>query len=187
MASDSLIRWRNDRDPRLAEIEAQCMACDAAIPQNPNLIDENFLGYILLLSAHFQGFRRDLYTESAQIVASKVRATLRVLVQDQFTANRKLDHGNRNIENLKKDFNRFGFSLKLAAHDPANNARLSALGDLNDWRNIAAHHGVVPPSGLPTLTTIQIWRISCDGLATSLHDILYNHLRSILRRQPWAP
>lgn len=187
MPSASLIRWRNDRTPRLTEIDAQCVACDAAIPQNAHLIDENFRGYILLLSAHFQGFCRDLYTESAQIVASKIRATLRVLVQEQFTANRKLDHGNPNIENLKKDFNRFGFSLRMAAHDPANNARLSALGDLNDWRNIAAHHGVVPPAGLPALATIQIWRNSCDGLATSLDDIMYNHLRSILKRQPWVP
>ncbi len=81
MPSASLSRWRNDRAPRLTQIDAQCVACDAAIPQNAHLIDENFRGHIVLLSDHFQGSRRDLYSESAQIVASKVRTSLRVLVQ----------------------------------------------------------------------------------------------------------
>jgi hypothetical protein len=127
MPSASLNRWQNDRRPRLSEIDAQCAACDGAIPRKPNLIDENFRGFILLLSAHFQGYCRDLYTECAQIIASKVRPALQVLVQEQFTANRKLDHGNPNIDNLKKDFNRFGFSLSMADYDPANQARLANL------------------------------------------------------------
>ena len=169
----------------LDEIDAQCDSCVAATPANPHLIDENLRAYILLLSAHFQGFCRDLYTECAQIIASKVRPTLCVLVQEQFTARRQLDHGNPNIENLKKDFSRFGLTLAIAAHDPANDARLVHLKLLNGWRNIAAHHGVVPPAGLPLLATIQDWRNSCNGLATSLDDIMYNHLRRILRRNPW--
>lgn len=172
---------------RLGEIDAQCAACVAATPANPQLIDENLRAYMLLLSAHFQGFCRDLYTECAQIVASKVRLTLRVLVQEQFTARRHLDHGNPNIDNLKKDFNRFGLTLRLPAHDPANDLRLTHLNQLNEWRNIAAHHGIVPPAGLPSLADIQGWMDSCDGLATSLDDIMYNHLRRILRRRPWSP
>jgi hypothetical protein len=185
--SASLNRWRNDRCVRLNEIGAQCAACDGAVPPNLNLIDENFRGFILLLSAHFQGYCRDLYTECAQIIASKVRPALQVLVQQQFTANRKLDRGNPNIENLKADFNRFGFNLAMTSHDRANQARLAHLKELNEWRNVAAHHGVVPPSGLPSLATIQIWRNSCDGLATSLDAILYNQLRRLIRRQPWLP
>ena len=187
MPSRSLGHWTTDRMIRLNEIDAQCVACSAAIPANLHLIDENLRAYILLLSAHFQGFCRDLYTECAQIVASKVRLTLRVLVQEQFTARRQLDYGNPNIENLKKDFSRFGLTLAMATHDPANHARLADLKDLNEWRNIAAHHGVVPPAGLPVLATIQGWRNSCNGLATSLDDIMYNHLRRILRRNPWIP
>ncbi len=187
MPSASLNHWATDRMRGLKEIDAQCAACGTATPANPPLIDENFRAFILLLSAHFQGFCRDLYTESAQIVASRVRLTLRVLVQEQFTANRKLDHGNPNIENLKKDFGRFGLTLRMAAHDPANHARLADLAQLNDWRNIAAHHGIVPPTGLPSLPTIQGWKDSCNGLAISLDDIMYNHLRRILRRRPWVP
>ena len=171
----------------LDEIDAQCATCSAATPANPHLVEENVRGFILLLSAHFQGYCRDLYTEIALIIASKIRPTLRVLVQEQFTANRKLDHGNPNIDNLKKDFGRFGLSLRMATHDPTNNARLAHLSDLNEWRNIAAHHGTVPAAGLPSLPTIQGWKNSCNGLATSLDDIMYNHLRRVLKRQPWIP
>ena len=187
MPSASLTRWMNDRTPRLNEVDGQCIACHAVVPANPNLVDENIRGFILLLSAHFQGFCRDLYTECAQIIASKVRPTLQVLFQQQFTAGRSLDHGNPNIDSIKKDFNRFGFSLNMAVSDPANNARLADLRRLNEWRNIVAHHGAVPPGGLPLLPTIQGWRISCNGLATSLDGIMYNRLRGILRRNPWVP
>jgi hypothetical protein len=187
MPSASLTLWRNDRTPRLNEVDIQCTSSHANVPANPNLVDENIRGFILLLSAHFQGFCRDLYTECAQIIASKVRPTLQVLVQQQFTAHRSLDHGNPNIDNIKKDFNRFGFSLNMVASDPANHARLAELRRLNEWRNIVAHHGAVPPGGLPSLPTIQGWRSSCNGLAISLDGIMYNQLRSILRRQPWVP
>jgi hypothetical protein len=149
------------------------------------LIDENLRGYVVLLSAHFQGFCRDLYTEAAQIIASKVRLTLRLLIQQQFTAHRKLDRGNPTHDHLKEDFKRFGFKLDLMA-DPANGPRLTHLSALNKWRNVAAHQGTTAPAGIPlNLPSLQAWRDSCDGLATSLDGILYNQLRRMLRRAPW--
>ncbi len=187
MPSASLARWSDDRMPRLAEVASQCASSHAAPPANPSLAEENVRGFILLLSAHFQGFCRDLYTECSQIIASRVRPTLETLIQRQFSAHRVLDHGNPNLENIKRDFDRFGFSLDLAASDPANHARLADLKELNKWRNIAAHHGTVPPGGPPTLAEVRGWRGSCDGLGTSLDGIMYNRLRSILRRRPWTP
>ena len=74
----SLRSWQQDRQTRLTEIDNQCAASLAGLPPNPHLIDENLRGYVLLLSAHFQGYCRDLYTEAAQIIALKVRATLQV-------------------------------------------------------------------------------------------------------------
>ena len=187
MPSASLQHWVNDRVPRLTEIEAQCATSQALVPSNPRLREENLRGYIMLLSAHFQGFCRDLYTESAQITAFRVRATLRILIQAQFTAHRALDHGNPNLQNLRKDFERFGFTLNLADADPGNPARLQHLAELNKWRNIAAHHGTVPPAGLPSLTDLHDWRNSCNGLAASLDGVMYNELRRILRRCAWVP
>src|SRR5437773_10310527 len=102
MPSASLLHWQNDRMSRLAEVDAQCAASLALVPPPPNLVEENLRGYVLLLSAHFQGFCRNLYTECAQIIVSRVRATLQVLIQAQFTAHRRLDHGNPNVKNLRE-------------------------------------------------------------------------------------
>src|SRR5262249_7632064 len=159
-----LATWMNDRMTGLNEIENQCAASQALTPPNPRLLEENLRGYIMLLSAHFQGFCRDLYTESAQIIVLRVRASLQILIQDQFTAHRALDHGNPNLQNVKKDFERFGLTLNLADADPRNPTRLQHLAELTRWRNIAAHHGPVPPIGLPSLADLHDWRNSCDGL-----------------------
>lgn len=173
--------------PRLAEVEAQCAASLALVPPRPTLADENLRGYVLLLSAHFQGFCRSLYTEGAQIIVSKLRPTLQVLIQAQFAAHQQLDRGNPTIQNIRADFERFGFALDLIAIDSANEVRLTHLGELTRWRNAAAHHSP-PPPGIPlTLSKLQAWRSSCNGLATSLDRIMYNHLRRILRRDPWVP
>jgi hypothetical protein len=188
MPSASLQQWRNDRMPRLAAVAGQCAACLALVPPQPALAEESLRGYVLLLSAHFQGFCRDLHTECAQTVVSRSRPTLQALILAQFTAHRKLDHGNPNLQALREDFQRFSFVLDLGSADPANPARLTDLGELNRWRNVAAHHGAIPtglsPLSLPLLGT---WRSSCDGLATSLDAIMYNQMRSILRRAPWVP
>ena len=138
MPSASLLQWQNDRMPRLQQFDLQCAASLAAVPANAHLIDENLRAYVVLLSAHFQGFCRDLYTEAASTIVSRVRPALRLLVQEQFTAHRKLDHGNPTHDHLKEDFKRFGFKLDLAT-DPANAPRLVNLSGLNKWRNVAAH------------------------------------------------
>jgi hypothetical protein len=101
-----------------------------------------------------------------------VRASLQVLIQDQFTAHRALDHGNPNLQNLRKDFERFGLVLNPPAAEPANPVRLQHLNELSRWRNIAAHHGTVPAAGLPSVADPQGWRNSCTGLATSLDEIM---------------
>lgn len=184
MPSASLLQWQNDRMPRLHQVDLQCAASLAAVRPSAHLIEENLRGYVVLLSAHFQGFCRDLYTEAAQIVASKVRPTLRLLIQQQFTAHRKLDRGNPSHQHLNEDFKRFGFKLDLAA-DPANGARLVHLSALNRWRNVAAHQGTAPAGIALDLPSVQAWRASCDGLAVSLDAIMYNQLRRILKRAPW--
>jgi len=172
--------------PRLQEVENQCAATSTSTPPNAYLADENLRGYTVLLSTHFQGFCRDLYSETVAIIASKTRISPQFTVQTQFSANCNLDHGNPNLANLKKDFERFGFKLGLSA-EPSNHLRLQHLSSLNDWRNIVAHYGEIPASGFPSFPTVQSWRSSCDGLATSLDSILYNRLKNLLKRQPWTP
>lgn len=187
MVSASLLRWQTDRMPNLAEFDAQCAASLALAPANPRLAEENLRGYVVLLSAHFQGFSRDLHTEAAQIIVTKVRPSLQMLIQAQFAARRALDHGTANAENLAKDFDRFGFDLRVElAVDPANALRLQRLAALSKWRNVAAHHSTTLPPGIPlTLAALQTWRAACDELTSALDGIMYNQLRKLLRRKPW--
>jgi hypothetical protein len=156
------------------------------MPPQPNLVDENLRGYVLLLSAHFQGFCRDLHTECGLVIVSKLRPSLRLLIQTHLTTHRKLDHGNPSFDAIRDDFERFGLGLDLAAADPANPARLTDLSRLNRWRNIAAHQGTpTATAGLLTLPLVQAWRASCDGLAASLDAFMYNRLLRVLKRKPW--
>jgi hypothetical protein len=185
--STALQFWQTGRMPRLDQIDAQCAAAVALVPSNPSHVDESLRGYVVLLSAHFQGFCRDLYTEAAQVVVVRVRRSLQSLIQDQFTAHRRLDHGNPSLSSLRQDFDRFGFSLGAALDaDPANAPRTQHLAALNAWRNVAAHQSpILPPGGPLTLPIVRAWRTSCGGLATALDDIMYNQMRRLIRRPPW--
>jgi hypothetical protein len=187
MPSASLQHWQNHRMPRLLQIDIQCAVSVALVPPNPDLAEENLRAYVVLLSAHFQGFCRDLYTEASQIFVSKVRPSLQVLIQDQFNARRILDQGNPSLDNIARDFNRFRLNLQVELNaDPANALRRQHLAALNQWRNVVAHQGTTLPPGAPlSLPMLQVWRQSCDDLTTSLDGIVYNQLRWLLRRKPW--
>jgi len=51
---------------------------------------------------------------------------------------------------------------------------------------VAARHGTAPARAPPlSLPLLVGWRVSCDGLATSLDAFMYNELRRTLRRSPW--
>ena len=82
------------------------------------------------------------------------------LILTQFTAHCVLDRGNPNIDNIAKDFGRFGFDLRAEINaNPANHLRRQHLAVLNQWRNVAAHQGTTLPAGGPlTFPTLQAWR-----------------------------
>jgi len=158
-------------------------------------LEECLRGLVMHLSAHFQGFARDLYTECSQACAAAVLAPpgMSATMQRQFLAQLALEKGNPTNENLVKDFSRFGLDLSFTAPHVAdrvaNGPRLTHLGQLQAWRNRAVHQGTSPlGGGVPqalTLAIIQAWRSSCDGLATSLDDIMYNQLSAVLGKAPW--
>jgi hypothetical protein len=181
-----LQQWRNDRRPRLASIDAHCVAAAALVPPNALLAEESLRAYVLLLSGHFQGFCRDLYTECMLVFAAHVSPAHKATVQVQFTAELKLNSNNPTVETLRKDFERFGFALDFTL-DPANGLRVTHLGQLNKWRNAVAHQKATAPTGVPplTLAAVQTWLAPCDGLATWLDGILYNEMRYILGVAPW--
>ena len=188
MPSQALNIWRTDRIARLIAVERQCAATAALIPPNLELADENPRGLTMILSAHFQGYRRDLHTECTMILAGRIRnKTIRILFQDQFTTGRALDRGSPNLQNINQDFKRLSFDFNLAKFDTDNNPRIKALDELNKSRNTAAHHDKPPEKGMPDLIEIQNWRIACEGLATSLDRLMSRELQRVLGKPPWKP
>src|SRR5438067_12219250 len=169
MPSNALLRWQNDRVPRLDEVDAQCAATLAIAPP-PTLADENLRGFVVLLSAHFQGFCRDLYTESCQLITAAIPISLQWPAQSQFAAGLRLAHHNPTLDTLRTDFGRFGFDLLTALNAvPVAPVVLNHLALLGRWRNYVAHHGVTAPPGGPlTQAMVQSWQQSCGTLATAL-------------------
>src|SRR5947209_3077014 len=129
---------------RLNEVDAHCAAVLGLVPPNPNFLEETLRGFVLHLSAHFQGFCRDLYTECSQIWIAVIPAGLQATAQAQFSAHLALEKGNPSYDNIRRDFNRFGFLLNLQAAHAVGPQRVTDLGHLNDWRNKAAHQGTQP-------------------------------------------
>jgi hypothetical protein len=188
MPSNALLHWQTDRIPRLNEVDAQCNASLTLVPANPLLADENLRGYLMLLSAHFQGFCRDLHSECIQIAAIALIPSMQAMFQSQCQAGRQLDGANPKYSTLRKDFERFGLDLaSTLAANPANSPRITHIDHLNLWRNYAAHHLTsMPVQGGPfTVVTIQIWKNDCDGLATELDGIMYNQLQVLIGVAPW--
>jgi hypothetical protein len=188
MPSIALNRWQTDRMARLDEVDAHCAALFGAPLPLSLLAEETLQGYVMLLSGHVQGVCRALYDECTRAFASTVSPGVIPTIQEQFFAELKLNGGNPTIENIRKDFERFGITLNLPGVDPANVVRITNLGHLNQWRNHAAHQKSTPlPAGIPPLTLagVRASRISCDGLAVSLDAIMYNELKRILGVAPW--
>jgi hypothetical protein len=189
MPSAAFRRWQNDRTLRLTEVDTHCASVLALVPPNPTFLDETPRGFVLHLSAHFQGFCRDLYTECSQIWIAAIPDGLKATAQAQSSAKLALEKGNPSYDNIKRDFNRFGFLLDLQTAHVANLQRVTDLGHLNDWRNKAAHQGTQPlGGGVPTALTLPIvqgWRASCDVLAVSLDGIMYAELLRIMATAPW--
>lgn len=188
MPSIALNRWQTDRMPRLDRVDAHCAALLGTPAPVPDLSEEALQGYVMLLSGHFQGFCRDLYQESARGFASLLAPEMQSALHAQFLTELKLYSGNPTLENIRKDFERFGFVLSLPVVDPANTMRITDIGHLNQWRNHTAHQNPNPlPAGVPplSLTGVQRARNSCSGLAVSLDGVMYNELKRILRVAPW--
>ena len=192
MPSNSLLEWQNNRLSRLNFVDDQNIALAAATPPNPQLIDENLRGYVMLISAHFQGFCRDLHTECVQAVANAVPPPMLLIFQTLCGRDLELDGANAKYASIKTDFERFGFDLTVALRADQkvakiNDGLVTRIGHLNAWRNYAAHHNKLPPDhgGPFTLATIQAWKNSCSDLAIVLDGLMYNQLRVITGVSPW--
>ena len=188
MPSRALLDWQTDRTSRLTVVEAHCVAVGAGTPPNITFFDECLRGYVLHLSAHFQAYCRDLYTECTQVWIGGIPAGHQASAELQFFAGIRLEQGNASYENIKSDFERFGFMLDLQT-GPAGPQLVTDLAHLNAWRNRAAHQGRRPlPPGTPqtlSLSVINGWLRSCNAIAALLDGIMATELHGITGVRPW--
>jgi hypothetical protein len=189
MPSNSLRLWRTSRRRELDEVEGAHGSVGGTGPGRRSATLQLNYSYALLLSAHFQGFCRDLHTEAAEYLARWLTAsTFQDVVRNLFSSNRRLDTGNPNPGNLGHDFNRLGLRFwdDVIALSPRNAARRDRLEELNAWRNAIAHQDF-SRVGARSLRLAQVrrWRASCDRLADSFDRVLFSYLRRETGADPW--
>jgi hypothetical protein len=144
--------------------------------------------YVVLLSAQFQGFCRDLHDDGIDHLAAPLSTPLREAIQRLLSAGRKLDTGNPNPGNLGADFGRLGVELwpALLATGGRTTAQRQALEQMNAWRN-AISHDSFDLMGRTTLSiaAVRRWRAACDGLASTLDRLMRAHLAAVVGAPPW--
>lgn len=191
MPSRSLIRWRSERCVALDEIEAAHQSIGGIGRGRRYATQQINQAYAVLLASQFQGFCRDLHSESADYLARAVTlASLGNAWLSTMKQGRRLDRGNAEPGNLGADFGRFGlaFWVEVRGLSIRNQSRQDRLEDLNDWRNAIARQDFNPTKLGATTLQLQVvrqWRTACDGLARSFDEVMRRHVQFIIGRSPW--
>jgi len=189
MSSNSLTKWRNERSRSLDEIQAaHATVGGTARGRRYATLQINY-AYAAILSSQFQGFCRDLHSESIDYIVAKVPLSYQAFMRVEFVWNRSLDKGNPNPGNIGNDFNRLGilFWPNVLALDARNDRRREMLGKAIDWRNAIAHQDFSKVGGDPTLhlTQVRAWRRSFGALADHFDNAMRDHLTLLLGHAPW--
>lgn len=193
MPSNSLHHWQTSRLQALNEIAAAHAAVGGAGPGRRHATQQINQAYASLLSSQFQGYCRDLHSESVDHICRQgVSADPRLdLLRLRLTSGRKLDYGNPNPANLANDFLFFDLDLwkALEAHDAANRDRKKVLENLNLWRNAIAHQDFTKKElGGRTgvlLKDVRRWRANCERLAEDFDAVVGARLATIIGHNPW--
>lgn len=191
MPSAEYRNWRTTQAAALDGIEAAHTAARGAGSARRSADRLLTHAYVVLLSAEFQGFCKELHRECGRHFASLVPVTIREVVFNQFLAQRLLDRGNPNPGNIGADFNRLG--LKLFDLAERTDSRVEdwrkSLGELNDWRNAIAHQDFDPTKlggTIPLrLGRVRGWRAACGRLARVFDAVLGRHLEATTGVKPW--
>jgi hypothetical protein len=146
-----------------------------------------------LLASQFQGFCRDLHTESVDyLVAVIPHAGFRTAMRQELLWSRQLDTRNANQGTIAGDFGRLGvlhFWAQVDAAAVRNDLRRQRLDELNTWRNAIAHQTFDPTllggTTVLRLAVVQRWRRGCHRLARSLDTVLRAYIHSVTGTNPW--
>jgi hypothetical protein len=206
MPSLALQEWQGTRSIQLDELDVAHGAVGGAGPGRRYATRQLNHAYTVVLAAQFQGFCRDLHSESADMVAGAIgslspagsvnSSAIAGIVLNALAQNRQLDRGNAHPSSLGADFKSFDLDLwgaagKLDARTPRRSTRLEQL---NIWRNAIAHQDfdfsqhqlevLGDATGLD-LNKVRAFRSCCDQLAATFDKLLARHLEPIVGGLPW--
>jgi len=146
--------------------------------------------FAVLLSSEFQGFCRDLHSESVEYLIQNINPlALQSSCRKNFSRGRKLDHGNPSPSNLGIDFGSLDLDFwpEVIALSPRNTARKDRLEELNQWRNAIAHQDFskFPAGSKLHLSRVEAWRKACNQLTRAFDNVLQVHIGNVTGTQPW--
>ena len=191
MASKAYRRWFKTQAAALDQMENAHASVGGRGRGRRYATDQINQAYAVLLASQFQGFCRDLHSESASYLIDILEPpSMRPIVRAEFTRERKLDRGNANPGSLGQDYGRLGidFWVEVNKLSPRNSARNQALEMLNSWRNAIAHQDFDPAKlGSSNLGLAQVrrWRAACERLARAFDRVMRIHIRSVTGKTPW--
>jgi len=206
MPSLALQEWQGTRSVQLDELDAAHGAVSGTGPGRRYATRQLNHAYAVVLAAQFQGFCRDLHSESADVVAEVITSVslagsvnnqaIARLVLTALTENRQLDRGNAHPGSVGASFESFDLEIWSAARriDARTARRLVRLEQLNIWRNAIAHqdfdfsrHQLEVLAGMTRLglDQVRMFRSCCDQLAVTFDRVLARRLESIVGSRPW--
>lgn len=196
MPSNALRGWLTAEARDLDQLEAAHAAVGGTGAGRRTATQQINDAYIVLTAALFQRYCRDVHTEAAAYLGSKVAdPTLGRLLTTTLTRDRQLDRGNAHPSSLGNDFGRFEMELWDALGRRSSRARdwNRRLQQLNVWRNAIAHQDFnlrtadqpIVAGTRRTLYWARVWRVSCRSLAKAIDAALSQHLGSLVGARPW--
>jgi hypothetical protein len=193
MPSEAYRQWQHARARELDQIESAHTLLGGSARGRRYTTQQINRAYAVLLASQFQGFARDLHTESVDLLVTVIAHPIfRITVRRDFLWGRQLDSRNANQATLAGDFTRLGIHDLWRRVDSVfvnNHLRRQWLDNLNTWRNAIAHQAFDPAvlggRTILHLATVQRWRQGCHKLARSLDSVLRAHIQSVMGSNPW--
>jgi hypothetical protein len=192
MPSVALREWQTTATAALNAIAAARARTADTGPERRHASRELNFAYVVLLTAHFQRFCRDLHTEAVDhIVGVVAPAAVQDVVLTQMLEGRQLGRRNPTPSTLTADFGRLGFDiwLDLRRSHALNDKRRATLTNLTTWRNAIAHGDVGEAMLVPRPPLhrrhVETWRATCRALAGQLDLVVGRRVASLVGRKPW--
>jgi hypothetical protein len=193
MPSRAYRRWMSARSAELDQVEAAHTLLGGTARGRRYTTQQINRAYAVMLASQFQGFARDLHTESLDfLVAVIAQPQFRAAMRQELRWNRQLDTRNANQATIGGDFARLGilrFWDEVDAVFANNRLRRQWLDDLNAWRNAIAHQNfdlaVLGGTTNLRLAQVQRWRRGCNRLALSFDRVVRAYVQSVTGTSPW--